>query len=309
MGITSSPSTTVLINNHNYGRYLKQAIDSALTQACHNLEIIVVDDGSTDESRSILRDYDGRVQLIFQPNGGQASAFNAGFTQCRGEVICFLDSDDWFLPGKVGEVARAFELNPQVQWVFHPVQMTFPDGRTEISPSEMQSTLVDMRQQVAMQGKMKIAPAPPTSGLSFRRGVLSKILPMTESIRITSDNFLKLAAMSLSPGLYLDKALSAQRIHEANAYTLRKDRLLTQARIHLLIARELRDRFPITSRLSDKVFARALAEYIVARGWERQGIGAIKWYFRNAAPADILGILPRTLYHLGRTVMLGHLGR
>ncbi len=69
---------TILINNYNYGRFLRQAIDSALDQTYTNIEVLVVDDGSTDESRSVIYSYGDRVRAVFKENGGQASTFNAG---------------------------------------------------------------------------------------------------------------------------------------------------------------------------------------------------------------------------------------
>src|ERR1700733_6356835 len=95
---------TILINNYNYGRYLSKAIESALAQNYSDFEIIVVDDGSTDESREVIARYAGKIKPVLKLNGGQASAFNAGYAASRGDIICLLDSDDWFLPGKVGAV-------------------------------------------------------------------------------------------------------------------------------------------------------------------------------------------------------------
>ena len=93
---TDTLGVTILINNYNYARFLPAAIDSALSQTYHPLEVVVVDDGSTDESLDIIRDYGDRVRPVFKSNGGQASAFNAGFAASRGEVICLLDADDFF---------------------------------------------------------------------------------------------------------------------------------------------------------------------------------------------------------------------
>ena len=74
---------TVLINNHNYARYLREATDSALEQTYPRTEVVVVDDGSTDESTEVIRSYGDRIVPVFKSNGGQASAFNAGFAHDR----------------------------------------------------------------------------------------------------------------------------------------------------------------------------------------------------------------------------------
>ena len=75
---------SVIINNHNYGGFLKDAIESALVQTHHATEVIVVDDGSTDESRDVIAGYGERSVPVFKSNGGQASAFNAGIARSRG---------------------------------------------------------------------------------------------------------------------------------------------------------------------------------------------------------------------------------
>jgi glycosyltransferase involved in cell wall biosynthesis len=295
---------TVLINNYNYGRYLSQAVDSALGQTYEKVEVIVVDDGSIDESRAILGQYGDRIRTILKPNGGQASAFNAGFAESRGDIVCLLDSDDWFFTDKADQIAAAFLRNPEAQWVFHPVVTSFADGHTGLSPPDMVAMWVDIREEAASKGKMRVGVAPPTSGLCFRRAVLGSILPMAETIRITSDNYLKLAAMTLAPGVYLDRPLCAQRIHSSNAYTLRPDRLLTQARTHLLIAKELRSQFPQISLLSNNVFSKALADFISAGTWDRQGLGAIYWYLRDVSFGELLNIMPRTFYHLANSTTM-----
>src|SRR6516165_1862808 len=91
---------TIIINNYNYGRFLAAAIESALNQTYVNTEIVVVDDGSTDDSRQVIVGYGDRVRPVLKANGGQASAFNAGFAASTGDVICMLDADDLFYPNK-----------------------------------------------------------------------------------------------------------------------------------------------------------------------------------------------------------------
>ncbi len=107
------PPVSILINNYNYGRFLPCAIDSVLGQTYGNIEVIVVDDGSTDNSREVIRRYGDRIIPVLKANGGQASAFNAGFRNSHGEIICFLDSDDFYLPAKVERMVNLFQQNPR----------------------------------------------------------------------------------------------------------------------------------------------------------------------------------------------------
>src|SRR3712207_366484 len=103
---------SILVNNFNYGRFLAEAIDSALAQPYRPIEVVVVDDGSTDNSREIIAAYGDRVRTVLKPNGGRGSTFNAGWAAARGDVICFLDADDAFTPDKVARVMETFRQNP-----------------------------------------------------------------------------------------------------------------------------------------------------------------------------------------------------
>src|SRR6478735_6102551 len=98
------PLASVIINNYNYADYLHQAINSALQQDYSNTEVLVVDDGSTDQSRDVIFGYGSRVTPIFKSNGGQASALNAGAAASRGDIVLFLDADDVLLPSAVTNV-------------------------------------------------------------------------------------------------------------------------------------------------------------------------------------------------------------
>src|SRR5579885_728740 len=118
-----APRVSVLINNHNYGRFLGAAIDSVLAQGlpAEDLELIVVDDGSTDDSRAVIASYGARVKAVLQERGGQTSAVNAGFRASAGEIVFLLDADDVWRPGKLAKVLPLFD-DPKVGAVQHFLQ-------------------------------------------------------------------------------------------------------------------------------------------------------------------------------------------
>lgn len=102
----NGPLISVIIPNYNYGRYLAQAIDSALAQTYAKVEVIVVDDGSTDESHEVLGRYGEKIRWLSQENQGVSAARNRGVEESRGEILAFLDSDDLWLPAKLERQAR-----------------------------------------------------------------------------------------------------------------------------------------------------------------------------------------------------------
>jgi glycosyltransferase involved in cell wall biosynthesis len=111
----NQPLLSVVITAYNRAYILRDAIDSALSQGKGNREIqvIVVDDGSTDNTRSLVAEYGSRVQYVFQENQGMSTACNAGFHLAEGEYIAFLDSDDVWLPGKLAIELQLFQQFPE----------------------------------------------------------------------------------------------------------------------------------------------------------------------------------------------------
>src|SRR5262245_12737070 len=119
---------SIIIDNYNYGRFLREAIDSALGQTYPHTEVIVVDDGSTDDSREVIASYGDRIIALLKENGGQASAFNRGFAVSRGEIVCFLDADDTLLPTAM-EQAVALFAEAEVVKVHWPLWVVDEQGK------------------------------------------------------------------------------------------------------------------------------------------------------------------------------------
>jgi glycosyltransferase involved in cell wall biosynthesis len=122
---------SIIVNNYNYERFLKESIDSALAVRWPDKEVIVVDDGSTDNSRETIASYGDRIIPIFKPNGGQNDAVNVGFARSTGDAILILDADDMLLPS-VAEAALG-AWRPSVSIVQYGMRYTDADGK----PSEV----------------------------------------------------------------------------------------------------------------------------------------------------------------------------
>jgi glycosyltransferase involved in cell wall biosynthesis len=109
-----TPQVSVIIPTYNSERYIKDAIESVLNQTYQDYEIIVIDDGSTDNTRQILEPYQGRIRYIYQKNQGVSHARNRGLLEAKGELIAFLDADDYFLPEKLTEQVECFATQPDL---------------------------------------------------------------------------------------------------------------------------------------------------------------------------------------------------
>jgi glycosyltransferase involved in cell wall biosynthesis len=281
-----TPLVSILVSNYNYGDFVAAAIESALAQTYTNCEIIVVDDGSTDSSREVINQFAGRIIPVFKTNGGQASAFNAGFARARGSIICFLDSDDLFLPTKVEQVVDA----PPREWCFHHLKWTDRD----LNPVEMPVNPYKTGDRDLRSNVLSFIP-PATSGLAFTRRLLEQILPMPESIRITSDNYLKFSSMALAPGYYLEDQLVLQRIHGNNLYTGLDD-LKIRADAQIATALGLRNNFPALRRVCNRMYADGLAmELTLGRG-----DGEKTNHFEGLSLSERAALCARVTYKLTR---------
>jgi glycosyltransferase involved in cell wall biosynthesis len=145
------PLISVIIPVYNAERYLAEAVESVLAQTYRPLEVIVIDDGSTDSSAAIIKKYALLVTYFYQPNAGSSAARNRGVRFSKGEYLAFLDADDLWVEDKLELQMRAFQQNPQTEAVFcHVRQFYSPDLSAELRarivchPSPMPGYLTGM---------------------------------------------------------------------------------------------------------------------------------------------------------------------
>jgi glycosyltransferase involved in cell wall biosynthesis len=211
-----SRTVSILINNYNYGRFLRQAIDSTLAQTYPKIEVVVVDDGSTDESRKIILSYGDKIRPVFKENGGQASAFNAGFAATDGGIVMFLDADDYYATHAVERIVA--EWNEETRILHHRLREVDAVGN-ELGWNPVIEVPLDAGDVVPVLLKKGIYEAPPTTGLVYRRDILQKILPMPEvEFRICADTYLSVAAAFCAPVTVLDETMAYYRVHAGNAH-------------------------------------------------------------------------------------------
>ena len=226
---TAAPAASVIITNYNTAGYVGAAIDSALAQTGVAVEVVVVDDGSTDASRAVLDTYGDRVRLVYQPNRGQAAALNAGVEASRGAVLCFLDSDDWWEPGKVAAVVAAFAAEPQAVLVYHrlkavregegPVGRAFPRSlcQGDLTPRLVRSA--------------GWWPFPMTSAVAVRRSAWDRIGPIPEAFRISADAWLVGIYPFFGNVAALPGTLGWYRLHDSNNWSRAADPALLRKRM------------------------------------------------------------------------------
>jgi hypothetical protein len=281
---------SVLINNHDYGRYVGDAIDSALAQDWPDVEVVVVDDGSTDDSVDVIRSYDDRIVPVLQENRGQAAAVNAGFDRSSGEVVFLLDADDWFEPSKVARVMAVLADQDELGWCFHP--LAYEGGPPVVGDGA--TGRIDARPSMRRGGPHG-AFAPATSGLCFTRALLARILPMPEEFRVprpgggrgtAADAFVKIAALGLAPGIVLDERLAVQRLHGANAYTARRWADPRRAVLELQIAEELRARWPELRRYALAKGLGGLQRLAAIGELERETEAAVAAFLERCSPRE-----------------------
>jgi glycosyltransferase involved in cell wall biosynthesis len=174
----SSALVSIIVNNYNYDRFLREAIDSALNQTYGNTEVIVVDDGSTDASLEIIASYGHRIIPLLKRNGGQNSALNAGFSLSRGDVVLFLDSDDVLCPTAATSAIDAFS-DPDVVKVHWPWLEWDESSRATGKVWWKSLPDGDMRDLVLRAGPEGVAGYLP-SGNAYPRKFLRSVFPLPD---------------------------------------------------------------------------------------------------------------------------------
>jgi Glycosyl transferase family 2 len=209
----AGPLVSIVICNYNYARFLDQAISSALDQTYDKLEVIVVDDGSTDDSRTIISRYDGRVRSLLKPNGGQGSAMNAGLALSQGEIVLFLDADDFLRSDAVAEVVAKWRAGvAKVQFCLEVVDAAGRSLGRSVPPVRCRPG-----EALRLLCRCGYYPSPPCSGNAYARSMLAQILPLPEGEWKTHADGVP---MFLSPLfgeiLHLSDVLGSYRVHGDN---------------------------------------------------------------------------------------------
>jgi len=205
---------SIVVNNYNYARFVGTAIESALSQTYPHIEVVVVDDGSADDSRAVISRFGDRIVPVFKENGGQGSAFNAGFAASTGSLVIFLDSDDFLYPTAVERVVGTFE--PGVVKVHFRMTVVDGEGRAMGEYPSPDSPLHDgdVVPILLERGHYSSAVG---SGNAYSRWALERVLPVPEEdYGYAADGYLIVTVPFHGEVRAIDVPLAAYRQHGGN---------------------------------------------------------------------------------------------
>jgi len=244
-----NPFVSVLIDTFNHERFIEEAVDSVLAQDFPSAEreILVVDDGSTDKTPELLRKFESQVRILRKANGGQASAFNSGISQCRGGIVAFLDGDDWWAPNKLSSVVAAFAANPEVGLIGHSVTEVLPDSvrRTELVRDAPQFRIDSVGGARLFRLRKSFLG---TSRMAYRADILRRIGAVPEALVFEADEFLFTLGALFSEVLLLREPLTFYRVQGQNLYQLSSADEMAMRRkraVILALVEALRNRFAL----------------------------------------------------------------
>jgi glycosyltransferase involved in cell wall biosynthesis len=217
--LKSTPIVTVIIPTYNYGQYIHEAIDSILTSSFpqNEIEIIVIDDGSTDDTFEVGQSYGKCVHYLFQHNQGKALATKVGINQAKGRYIFNLDADDYFLPGKIERVVNIFESDKEVVHVGHPAlcwDTSTGTKQSEVLPDWLGGRKINGKEVLLDFYKKRILFG---GGSTFAaRTEILKQCSIPKEVDMYIDEYLALMTLNRGCSYFIDEPLSVWRIHGEN---------------------------------------------------------------------------------------------
>jgi glycosyltransferase involved in cell wall biosynthesis len=289
MATASIPGlVSVVIPAYNAGWCVGRALDSVLAQSHTRIEVLVIDDGSTDDTASVARSYGDPVRLLQQPNGGLSSARNLGIRHARGEWIAYLDADDWWLPEKLARQIELLRRQPDVGFCSSATRVEDPEGRLigswscpKIARSPLQSIFLT-NAAVAGSGSAVLV----RSEIQRRAGYFDESLPSLEDI----DMWMRLA--SIAGYTCLDEQL-AVILKRPDSMSRNLDKMRSSA---IRVMRKNRGLLPgpLQGAFWRFAYAGMMADYA-------------KWEFRSGRPlqasAHILAALAHSPLRRGRLLL------
>ena len=206
---------SVVIPNHNYADYVGIAIKSALEIRWPKVEIIVVDDGSTDNSLEVIKSFADRITIVSQPNAGQMLSCVHGFSRCKGDLVIFLDSDDALHPDLMTEIATVWsESASKFQFQMRVIDAKGNPTGTILPQYFARPTPQNIREWMTTTG---VYPTPPGSGNAYPAWVVERAFNFkSDFVDRAPDSYLLAAAPACGDVITITKPLADYRVHGLN---------------------------------------------------------------------------------------------
>ena len=205
------PLVSVVIPTYNHARYVTQAVESVLNQTYPNIEILVIDDGSTDNTAEVVRPYLSKIQYIYKQNGGTSSALNRGINQATGKYICWLSADDMFVPEKTAK--QVFQMESDASLGFSYTSFTIVDAVGKPG-DEIHSFYYENKRDMVL--KLMEGCFINGSSVMMRKSVLEKTGGFDETLPTAHDYDMWLRLLRNYPCGFLDEQLLKYRWHGEN---------------------------------------------------------------------------------------------
>jgi len=212
------PLVSVIVPTYNHGSFIGPALESLFRQIYpeEKREIIIVDDGSTDNTPELLKKFGQEIFYIRQQHRGIASARNAGISRAKGEIITFLDSDDLWYEERLLKVVERFIENPCAALVYHPIELIDIGGKTIkknfYAAFGYEAGLSGWVGNEMASGKIFSG----GSSFAFRKDIIDKVSPLPEDIRRGIDYYMTVTSSCYGPAEYIPQILGKYRLHESN---------------------------------------------------------------------------------------------
>ena len=207
-----NPLISVIIPNHNYARFLSTTIESVLNQSIRNLDLIIVDNGSTDNSREVIDRYKGELNAVYQDDRGQASSRNTGLLHTKGDLVSFLDADDYWEPRKLE--MQLEKLNEEYQFIYTGLRRF--DSDTGLTLNTIKPKFrEDCKLAFLSYPTTSIVPAGESSVL-MTHSLVSKVGGFNEKLNSATGRDFFRRCSNFTKFAYVDSELVNYRIHNNN---------------------------------------------------------------------------------------------
>lgn len=317
MDTITTPRFSVIIDTYNLGIFIEEAIESVLVQTFprDRTEIIVVDDGSTDDTQERVKKYSHSIKYIYKQNGGQASAFNTGFTHSSGDIVVWLDSDDYFHPEKLQKLSGIYSTY-HCDAASHNLSVVTTKFKRPFIPylyyhnpqllHKIEKDLYVLSTNDEGPGFMPVYFLVPTSGQSYSRRLCEKIFPVPEYFTNSADLYLHLHALIQSDIYFVNESLASYRQHPHSDNQLNTQDIQWHERridfyLHTLRALE-RTFGSEATRLVKTVENDLHLMYIVRERLRKQYKAAFKHFWEYKAPGPFLFRVTKVLHAIARLI-------